>query len=163
MSDMEELKKIGAATWRTLNDLRNARNNEINERCDAIKREVNAKYADRIKAAAEAETAANKAIEAERERLALAAPQYPIGTRFELWKNPNRWLSGSAKPSGEFGIFEIITSASKHPANAASYSRASIGTPVIRPLKKDGTPGLKYEQFHEHSSWKPVAYSEKKP
>lgn len=59
----------------------------------------------------------------------------------------NRWSRTSHKVRVE-AIFEVYRSWTPVPGNMSRWSRPAIGDPVVRPLKKDGTPGLKIDRVH---------------
>ncbi len=56
-----------------------------------------------------------------------------------------------------FGIVETVTSKTEFPRNSASWRRPSIGQPIVRFLKKDGSAGLKFEDLRRgenREQWK---------
>jgi len=53
-----------------------------------------------------------------------------------------------------FGVVETRRSDTVFPSNAASYSLPAIGEGFVRILKKDGTPGSKFDRMGNWNSWK---------
>ncbi len=98
------------------------------------------------------------------EALAEAKPPYPVGTKLAQWERCSEWNSTETKKvraSGVTGVLEIITRDSEHPANLSKYSRASVGSCVVRLLKKNGETGSKYivpGGWHggDWAMWRPV-------
>jgi hypothetical protein len=53
------------------------------------------------------------------------------------------------------GIVETVRSTTEFAGNLPLYGRPRIGDPIVRLLKKDGTPGLKFERLHgNYHGWK---------
>lgn len=52
------------------------------------------------------------------------------------------------------GVVETVTSATVFPGNTAYYNKPRRGSIIVRLLKGDGTPGVKFERFHHnHAKW----------
>lgn len=146
--------------------IKNMRDMWIYDRERAAKATIEAEaapiFAERINAAQKALAAATQAYEDTKiaEAQAGVDAKYPIGTKMAKWRRKYRYSYGSDNPwteqTGDFGIVEVITRESQHPANFADYSRASLGSIVIRKLKKDGTPSAQYVKFHDWYAWFPA-------
>jgi hypothetical protein len=113
-----------------------------------VSAEVSEEYKDRVEQLAEAERVAKAAEVAAKDAAAKQGvdARCPIGTILTRWKW-NRWANahrGSYEKTNERGAYDVITSESNHPANIR-WGRARIGQYVVRPLKKDGTPGIAYK------------------
>lgn len=52
-----------------------------------------------------------------------------------------------------YGIFETVTSKSVFAANTPSWRKPDVGSHIVRLIKKDGQPGIKWEVFNERSDW----------
>jgi hypothetical protein len=92
---------------------------------------------------------AAKAFEAEKDRQAKAGTgaKFPVGTRFVEYTNGTMYHRfKEPKPTGRVAVYEIITADSQH--HGYSSNPASIGSHVLRILKKDGETSRKYEQFN---------------
>lgn len=72
---------------------------------------------------------------------------YPLGTRMIETKTPSFSIRGKSVPTGRVGIVEPVTKDTIHPDNLGSYTRADIGSYIVRILKKDGTPSKNYVRF----------------
>lgn len=53
------------------------------------------------------------------------------------------------------GVYETVTTASKFPIGL-THSRPSLGDKIIRILKADGTPSLRFESRYDLRDWKPL-------
>lgn len=148
-SARSDYQKVNAEFEMRLRDMVSAAKQRIEE-------ELNLIYCDKIKAAREAYKAAQAAVTAEQDRLARAPenPPHPIGTKMVQWKRPKSWHMQLQK-TGKLGVFECINKDSKHPSNLRYYSRARIGSFVVRILKKDGGPGLMYDMYRSYCGWYP--------
>jgi hypothetical protein len=148
-------------------DLRNAHRaaDGIRQLRRAKKDELDAATADRLedlfgsglRAAEATELAATKVLEEAKdaERLANVKLPYPVGTVLLEWKFYSSW-SDELQLSGKRGVIEVITAESQHPGNISAYSRASIGTVVVRYLKADGKPSRNYSAWSAMSRpWSP--------
>lgn len=111
-----------------------------------VEKHVASVYDEHIAAVAQSVAIARQAELDERERLAVDKAPFPIGTKMVEWGTPARWFSSKGRPwekTGRVGVIELITQKSQHP-KTTTCSRASVGSFVIRLLKKDGTPSLNY-------------------
>lgn len=80
-----------------------------------------------------------------------AAQTHPLaGKRVQRKVRKSGW---SRDLVDQLGVVEIFTRESAVPLNQR-YMRQSIGDPIVRLLKKDGTPGLKIERLSPE--WKAV-------
>lgn len=66
-------------------------------------------------------------------------------TRQVSLRNAPGW---DLRTTTERGVVEVVRIGTEFPANTPSYSRPPIGTTIVRMLKKDGTPGLKFERLY---------------
>lgn len=148
----EKAKDRAYAAEHNHRKLREERDQKIYDQVESLQEEVHAEYRDRMNAAHEECVAARAELDAA--KLADAKPKWPVGTVVCAWKQRTEgWMQ---RPTGEWkviakGVMEIITAESEHPDSLNKYSRASIGDVVVRLLKKDGTPGKKYESL---TGWK---------
>lgn len=53
-----------------------------------------------------------------------------------------------------FGVVEMVQVETVLPGNTSSWRRPEIGSPIVRILKKDGSPGLAFETIGRGYSWK---------
>lgn len=74
--------------------------------------------------------------------------------REEITYSRGNWTRCETGRKTLVGIVETVTSRTEFAANESRYGRPGIGAPIVRLLKKDGSPGLKYERLH--SNWKLV-------
>lgn len=111
----------------------------------AIEIEFGASLRAALEARRIARDAHDSAIEAD--ALSGKGSKYPVGTQMEEWGTRSMGYRRTPPPAvrtGVRGIIEAITRESVHPANSAAYSRAHVGSFVIRLLKKNGTPSQRY-------------------
>lgn len=119
------------------------------DRRDALVREAQAKaydeFRERLNAAYKKRSDAIAAELAERDRVAREAHTSPfkVGTRLIAWEWRNvsgRWNENAKfewSKTENYGVMEVITNDSEHPANTRSH--AKVGDVVIRGLTKGGT------------------------
>lgn len=117
----------------------------------ALKFEVEGQFGLSLHSAELKRKSAGDALREEADRVAKSGmgAKLPIGSRYAQWVK--HFHSSPWKKTGIVAVVEVITSESQHPANAY-YSRAKIGDTVLRLLKKDGTPGLKYARLNHGDS-----------
>lgn len=101
---------------------------------------------------------AKDAVVKELDRLARTRTdtQYPVGTKMVKWEvigwgTPRRFTRTKS-----FGVTEVTNLDTVHPESMGSWSRAELGREIVRFLKKDGLPGIKYDKLWKHSRWYPV-------
>ena len=101
---------------------------------------------------------------AERDRLALQAATnvtgpYNIGTKMVEWSCRPYYRSSRATPTGRVGIVEVWTKDSRQSERLIVYRLPSVGSKVVRILKKDGSPGVGFVNFRSlqtpPSGWYP--------
>lgn len=120
------------------------------ERYAAIAAEIDAAYKSELEAAQKCECEAEDAVLTEREKTAQSGigAKWPVGTKLVEWAHPYRRYGGPSREprarTGRVGVVEAITRQSEHPSNLADYSRAIVGSFVIRLQKKDGSPSKQY-------------------
>ncbi len=115
-----------------------------------INKRIYAKYEDEIK------VLQHNANEIEKELNSLKVMDsskmwYAPGTVVERWKNIGRSNGVNWVRTGQKGIVEIYEQGSPMPDNIGRYSYPEIGNIIVRLLKKDGSPGLKFERIS--SKW----------
>jgi hypothetical protein len=112
----------------------------------------------KIEAALTVKLEADKRLAEAREAEALTgegAP-YPLGTILYEWVREYRYHDNSPmRLSGRRGILEAVTRESLFPVNMRSYSLPSVGSFIIRLLKKDGTTGKQFENPYKWETWLP--------
>lgn len=98
---------------------------------------------------------ANTAAADEKDRIARtgANAPLPVGTVMIEWKPPLGFAGRTWSKTGRRGLIEMVTKDSKHAENLSRYSRAGLGTCVIRILKKDGTPSIQYTEYLHGHRW----------
>lgn len=152
MANLDELRKALNDTSRVVYQITTERDHKRHDRIatetERIDAELSTEYGEKLRDAGILVRAANVAYYAALEVSALAGEgcPVPIGTKLVKWESTNRYERGKLEAIA-FGVVEAVTSQTVHPSNAADYSKADIGTFIIRMLKKDGTTGSKYERF----------------
>jgi len=123
---------------------------EIRAATDAIQ----AKHAGALRDANLVYSQAKRALTAAKD----ATPDHPwTGKRvFREETIRHRWSTTVARVDRFEGIVETFRSTTSTPANMSAWGRPEIGTPIVRLLKKDGSPGVKFEIMREHKAWKLV-------
>ena len=138
----EETKKAFDEAERAVWTLRRQRDVEIS----SARAQIMDKYMPQLAAA---EHLAHEAAEAHRaSEDALAAHPWE-GRRVyrEAEVRNSRW-SRSSRIVREEAIFEVYRSWTPVPGNMSRWRLPQIGQHIVRPLKKDGTPGLKIDRVH---------------
>jgi hypothetical protein len=151
---MTELKRLNEASIKAQEALDHA-NKVMDEEIRQASETIRAKYRDILRPLITANNEARIAYIAERDRAAIeeANPPYPVGTKVYEWIRlewPNH--DQPKKLSGRVGLIEVWTRDSKKPDSVGLGPY--VGRVVVRFLKKDGTPSLKYEE-REISKWLP--------
>lgn len=93
---------------------------------------------------------AERAWKAEDDRLVIAAatPMHQEGTILTEWtwnRSTNKWLNTKNR-----AVMQVYRQGDEYAG--ASYRCPMVGTIIIRPLKKDGTPGKKLHQWDNEVS-----------
>lgn len=114
--------------------------------------EVMAKHAPLIAVKRAEHLAAEAALKAAKDRL----PDHPWTGKRVYWMKSQGWSYERLPEKRVEGIVETYRSTSELPGNTAIYSRPRIGQAIVRALKKDGTPGSRFEILHEtgYRRWK---------
>lgn len=170
MSKLEDLQKAHWDAGNACRDLQCERDEKRWESVKAFERELDerldAEYGERLRALIQAERDAEQAYLAEKEKDAAKDAPYPIGTKMVEWTEPYRSFYNEVpkKPTGRTGVIELVTRETQHPANLR-YGKASVGSYVIRLLKKDGTPSLSYVELGawRTGTWLPEGKEPKQP
>lgn len=128
--------------------------------------EADQQFGARLDAAREMAQAARLAELAEKDRIAKTgegAP-FPLGTKLCKWENKetSRFSRKYAWEKVADGVMEAFTTESDGPANLR-YGAANVGDFVVRVLKKDGTPGARYERIGDtwRGKWLPIGQTPK--
>jgi len=113
---------------------------ELNARLDA-------EYGAEMKAAwdarREAEELCRREADRVREAESMASLPWPVGTRLVGWNLPRGYSPDQRMTrTGETAVLEVYKEGDPLPGNTR-WDRPSPGQVVLRPLKKDGTPGAK--------------------
>lgn len=152
-----ELKQAWDHTRGALRDFVAQRDDEQEQRFDAVRDEINEKYRDAIarlrSEAVRAERAYQDAIvEAAKDKL----KDYPAGIVVEWtqWRDNWQRRPDLYKPTGRRGKYEIRTRETLFAANR-NHGRPSIGEVFIRLIKKDGTPGTGFVESRKSGDWLP--------
>lgn len=154
-ADLEELRRVMDATSSVVRKLTDERDRQKRDRLAVEEKRIvanlEAEYGASFSEAATVARDANLAYYAALEEHAKsgAGCSVPPGTKMIEWgQTQQRWAAatGPRKPTGLTGVVEVVTRAALHGARA-SYSHAEVGEFIIRHLKKDGTPGTRYDRF----------------
>ena len=123
----------------------------MNKEIATAKAEIQARHADAISAVAQVFRDAREVLRIAKDAVA----DYPwAGKRvFKMAPGSYSWDRNPRMVRVE-GLVETMRSTTELPGNASRWNRPPIGSPIVRLLKKDGTPGLKFETMREHSGWK---------
>lgn len=142
MPTLNELQELKDAAWRAKNvfDAKwHARESEIRT---AMYVQLGVEMGNEKEAVTRAAYASTAAWEAERDRLALensaGSLPYPEGTLVVQW-DCSIYGGGIFRPSRNRGVMQVFRKGDPHLGRG--YSAPTVGQVVIRPLKKDGTPG----------------------
>lgn len=163
MSD-EKLADLLAALRLAFRDRETAERERDHERRELVAEaatkidgELEAKYGERIRALRDAEGRVRQALYVAKIEAGKAALSgFPSGVMVEWgYDMRHRWdRSREKKPTGRRGRYELRTADTEFPANTGSYRLPNIGQVFIRILKKDGSPGLKFESLRAGSDWR---------
>lgn len=162
MTDIDVLKLALKEAGYAFSTLVLRRDRERHERLAAVQgqldRELEEQYGADIATLKDAEREAETAYLAAVESAALdKLKSYPSGIVEEWDFERYLYLRGKEKrPTGRRGIYEICTRATQFPDNTGTYRRPDVGEVFIRILRKNGTPGIKFEKA-TYSDWRPVA------
>lgn len=146
MSDIEQAKAAVEAADRA----RRAVEREIRDAEEAAKAAIRAQFDARLKAAWEGVNDARAALVAAQDQ----TPDHPwTGKRvFRMEQRGRVWERRT--PIRIEGIVETVRSTTVFPENTAQWRCPGIGQPIVRLLKKDGSPSKRFEEMSRHTSWK---------
>lgn len=136
---------------------RDARRSEkLREFTLELNRELDDEYGQTLENLRDAMNAAGE--ELDQARIAEASATGEAGKRYARWKFMGQWLGGW-KDTGQRAITEIfVPGKSQVPENLAHYSIPQAGDPILRHLKTDGSPSLKFTTANfggRYSNWFP--------
>jgi hypothetical protein len=79
----------------------------------------------------------------------------PVGTKVIEWERCRGWgyRDNPFRRTGRTGIVEVYARGA--PRHEKLRDQASVGDVAVRPLKKDGTPGIAIETVMPRSYWRP--------
>lgn len=154
-----ELSVASNNTWvakRTIRELRRSMKDAAEARIDLFLNCLDETKA--LASAGERELALGGEVRELADRAALEkTPPHPLGTVMVQWKRIDNWTSGARRftysLTGERGILEVVTSMSQHP-DKLTYGKASVGSYIIRILRRNGTPGKSYIEYGS-GRWEP--------
>ena len=154
MNKIKELEKV----WLEKTLVKRAVEDRRREREYVLLAEVhaklNAEFGAELEAARKTENEAKVALSAEenrvREDVTLSKLPYPLGTVLAEWSyGSSTWTPNNLKKTTNKAVLQVFKQGDPLPANVR-YNRPSVGSLVLRLLKKDGTTGAAVEQ------WNPV-------
>lgn len=114
---------------------------------ETITKELEEKYGNELRELAAKRQAVQAAYDAAIVADTIANLMYPVGTKLIGWMKPNiRYRQRDAKYAQvAAGILEIVGPDTKFAENL-EY-RPGVGKVIVRLLKKDGTPSVKYDSY----------------
>ena len=118
----------------------------------AARNAINEKWAAELHAASRAKGDAVRAVEAAKVE---AGASHPLNGK-RVTKTERQWRGGGYEHVQVFGVVEIFSRQTERPANMR-YGLPSLGSPIVRLLKKDGKPGTKIEKLTP--AWAPADQS----
>lgn len=125
--------------------------NNIKKEAREAAREVEERRASELSAVRQARTAVQRDLLAAKDRL----PDHEW-TGKRVYKMMSRG-GFRREPVRVDGIVETVRSTTVWPDNISRYRMIAIGKPLVRLLKADGKPGVKFEEMNgEHHGWKLV-------
>lgn len=71
----------------------------------------------------------------------------------------NFYMRSNVPEVREEGVVETVRQTSEFAGNLSSYSRPKIGDVIVRSLKKDGSPALKFDKLDSRKPWSLVSPS----
>ena len=125
------------------------RDNLVNEATHKIDEAIDAEYGERIKDLRLKSIAADKVVRDAEVADAIKDAPWPVGTKLIGWGRAcGRYdhIYGDLKPLTKQveGILEVVTDDTIHPATLSRYGRASVGSYIIRLIRKEGAVGIAY-------------------
>ena len=153
--DKKELEKLesavraaSAAHWKVDNERHEAHRDLISRARSEIAEAMSREFGKRLEATASIVRAATAARDAARIELANAGGgKYRPGQKMVEWRRKPAYASGpDYSVTGRVGLIEVYTNDTVVPERFhRSYRKPEIGELVLRPMKADGTPGVKIE------------------
>ena len=142
----EQASTATSAHWHAVREMNEAVNTAEWEAKRNIDRFFRSIYGARIDQLYKVKVEAETHVVEETERVALtgATSRYPLGTKMFKMVGRRSWDQKKV-----FGVVEVITRTSEHPAviDGRHNFSASVGSIVVRHLKNDGTPSRRYDQY----------------
>lgn len=114
--------------------------------------ETKARYKAELDAAHAARAAARRAVIAEEDR----CPDHPWTGKRVFRMAPQGRARDRLAPKRIEGVVETARSTTAYPGNTPPYARVTTGHPLVRLLKKDGTPGLQFDRMGRGDGWRLV-------
>lgn len=164
---MANLKSIAETARSRADELRRIHEHLIREKDNKISATVNEfritlqaklgkEYDEQISSAGATASAAEAEAQTAEYAYAVSEPPVIPGTELVRWATGSWYHSPGTFLQDAIGIFEIVSFDSKFPENLSEYSRPKVGSYIVRLLKKDGTPSLKFDKYnHLGSNWLP--------
>lgn len=120
----------------------------IRDEIEAASKAIRERYALPLRNARQARS---NAIDALNDAAIIEGQSHPmLGKRVLRTIRNGRWGRGPA--SDQFGVVEMFSRESVLPDNFPIWRHPNMGAPIVRILKKDGTPGVKIEKLT--AEWK---------
>lgn len=95
----------------------------------------------------------NKAKAEDRIQQSLGRLKHPEGTILVEWRMPRYSSQGHYSPTGKKGVLQVVRPGDEFATNRVC-SRPSVGSVIVRLLRKDGSVGLNYGIYED--AWLPV-------
>ena len=124
--------------------------NERNDKIANMKREINQKYRIHITKREIAITRAQKNLFNHIDKAVRHPREGEIVVRKR--KVYHRFSARIQRVDKIYGVVETVKSDCKMPSNLSSYSRPNVGDVIIRSIKKDGSPGIKFHNYYNEGS-----------
>jgi hypothetical protein len=150
MPTLDELKQITTETLKVLDAVESNRYQRKTALETELRKTLESEFGAELSAAKQAYAEARNAENSEYDRLRIESAKlpFPVGTLVVQWEHIPTWRKTETK-----GQIEIILPDAVHPDNQASYSRALIGTVVVRILKANGEPSKRYKAYRAYDCW----------
>jgi hypothetical protein len=116
-----------------------------------LREQLDTEFGERLRAAAEAESQAQRALDSALVERASADKR--VGQKFCEWINSSNWIPRDKVLSGRTGVVEVFGPDTE--GRRLRYAYLSCGELIIRILKKDGSRSALYLALHGAGDWLP--------
>lgn len=152
---IDQLQQNLSKAERALSAISSDREREKQRRLKAVDKALDEMFGASKAEAIEVVRVAQDAYDTACEENPLPHKRFKVGQALVEWKFPgSAWSTDRRRTPQRKGIVQVFKRGDMLPGNTGSYSTPTPGTIIVRPLRKDGSPGKAVAQWLD--DWHPV-------